>query len=241
MPSKPDLGMHTLTHFLDRFVYRNPKAAPIQNRGSSIMQPLGGSDTRGVILSTRGVSKAQIPVNSEAFWKRKIEDVDVDEVFFHKYFNQIAPKKPAAQKKKAKKAGRDEEDGDGEEASEAEGEIWKAMVDSRPDIEEGDVDFDDEDDIAELSDISDDSDEEMQDLAEDEDDVWESEDEDDEDDEREAPRNLQKAFEAELEAAMGKNEEEDAVAEGESKKKKRKLKHLPTFASAEDYAHMLED
>ncbi|PUU76119.1 CBF/Mak21 family-domain-containing protein [Tuber borchii] len=240
MPSKPDLGMHTLTHFLDRFVYRNPKATPIQNRGPSIMQPLGGSDTRGVILSTRGVSKAQIPVNSEAFWKRKIEDVDVDEVFFHKYFNQIAPKKPAVQKR-AKKAGRDEEDEDDEEASEAEGEIWKAMADSRPDIEEGDVDFDDEDDIAELSDISDDSDEEMQDLAEDEDDAWKSEDEDSKDDEKEAPRNLQKAFEAELEIATGENEEEDAAAEGESRKKKRKLKHLPTFASAEDYAHMLED
>jgi len=238
MPSKPDLGMHTLTHFLDRFIYRNAKAAPVQSRGSSIMQPLGGSDTRGVILSTRGVSKAQTPVNSEAFWKRKIEDVDVDEVFFHKYFNQIAPKKTAGEKKKAKKARKGEEDEDNEEASEAESEIWKAMVHSRPDIEEGDVSFDDEDDIAGLSDISDDSDEEMQDIAE-EDDVWESED--DEDDEREAPKNLQKAFEAELETAMGKDEGEDSAVEGESKKKKRKLKHLPTFASAEDYAHMLED
>jgi len=239
MPSKPDLGMHTLIHFLDRFVYRNAKSAPIQSRGSSIMQPLGGSDTRGVILSTR-VSKAQIPVNSEAFWKRKIEDVDVGEVFFHKYFNQIAPKKSASEKKKARKARKDEEDEDDEGDSEAESEIWKAMVGSRPDIEEGDVSFDDEDDIAGLSDISDDSDEEMQDIAE-EDDIWESEDEENEDNEMEASRNLQKAFEAELETATGKDEEEDVAVEGENRKKKRKLKHLPTFASAEDYAHMLED
>ncbi|PWW72335.1 CBF-domain-containing protein [Tuber magnatum] len=238
MPSKPDLGMHTLTHFLDRFVYRNAKATPIQSRGSSIMQPLGGSDTRGVILSTRGVSKAQIPVNSEAFWKRKVEEVDADEVFFHKYFNQIAPKKAAAEKKKAKKAGRDEEGEDNEEDSEAESEIWKAMVDSRPDIEEGDVDFDDEDNTAEFSDISDDSGEEILDLAEDEDDVWGSEDGGDG---KEAPRSFQKAFEIELETATRKDEGEGAVAEGEIKNKRRKLKHLPTFASAEDYAHMLED
>jgi len=54
----------------------------------------------------------------------------------------------------------------------------------------------------------------MQDIAE-EDDVWESEDEENEDNEMEAPRNLQKAFEAELEIAMGKGEEEDMAVEGE--------------------------
>ncbi|KAG0643651.1 CBF/Mak21 family-domain-containing protein [Tuber brumale] len=238
MPSKPDLGIHTLAHFLDRFVYRNAKATPTQSHGSSIMQPLGGGDTRGVILSTRGVSKSQIPVNSEAFWKRKVEDVDVDEVFFHKYFNQIAPKKSVAEKKKAKKAERGKEGEDDVEVSEDESEIWKAMVHSRPDIEEGDVDFDDEDNTAELSDISDDGDEGMPDLAEDEDDVWGSEDEGG-DHEKEPPRNLQKAFKAELETATGRYEEEDVAAERENKKR-RKLKHLPTFASAEDYAHMLD-
>ncbi|CUS13141.1 unnamed protein product [Tuber aestivum] len=236
MPSKPDLGMHTLTHFLDRFVYRNSKATPTLSRGSSIMQPLGGGDTRGVILSTRGISKAQIPVNSEAFWRRKVEEVDADEVFFHKYFNQIAPKKSAAEKKKAKKAGRDGGE-DKEEDSEAEGEIWKAMVDSRPDIEEGDVDNDGEDSIAGFSDISDDSGEGISNLAEDEDDVWGSE----EDDEKEAPRSFQKALETELETATGKDKGENAAVGGGSNKKRRKLKHLPTFASAEDYAHMLED
>jgi ribosome biogenesis protein MAK21 len=241
MPSKPDLGMHTLAHFLDRFVYRNAKATPTQNRGPSIMQPLGGGDTRGVILSTRGVSKSQIPVNSEAFWKRKVEDVDVNEVFFHKYFNQIAPKKPAAERKAKKARGSEEGEGD-VEVSEDESEIWKAMVHSRPDIEEGDADFDDEDSTAELSDISDDGDEGMPDLVEDEDDVWGGEDEDeDEDDEKQAPQNFQKALKAELKTATGRYEEEDAAVEGENKKKRRKLKHLPTFASAEDYAHMLDD
>jgi len=50
------------------------------------MQPLGGSDTRGVILSTH-VSKAQILVNTKDFYKRKMKEVAVYEVFFTKYFN----------------------------------------------------------------------------------------------------------------------------------------------------------
>jgi len=40
---------------------------------------------------------------------------------------------------------------------------------------------------------------------------------------------------------MGKDKEEDVAVEGENREKKRKLKHLLTFASAEDYAHRLED
>ncbi|KAI4086360.1 MAG: hypothetical protein L6R37_008421 [Teloschistes peruensis] len=49
MPPKTDLSSHTLIHFLDRFVYRNPKSTTAA-RGASIMQPIssftGRSDAR---------------------------------------------------------------------------------------------------------------------------------------------------------------------------------------------------
>ncbi|KAL7273675.1 RNA-binding ribosome biosynthesis protein mak21 [Rhizina undulata] len=247
MPSKPDLGMHTLTHFLDRFVYRNAKSASGTSRGQSIMQPLSGAHSHGLVLSTRGTTKTQAPVNSESFWKRKVEDVAADEVFFHKYFNQTAPKKTKAEKRDKKKdAGSDEEEEENEE------EIWKALVDSKPELEmdNGEVDFDDDEDL-DLEDDEDDdlSDEEAVDgkidedsdedggvnFDDDKDDVWNT----DED----MPEDLEKAFEKEFEKATKKKGQqlEAPEDEGESKKKKRKLKHLPTFASVEDYADMLSD
>ena len=54
------MTLHTLTHFLDRFVYRTPKAAA-STRGSSLMQPLAGSDataTGTMFDSTRPASTA---------------------------------------------------------------------------------------------------------------------------------------------------------------------------------------
>ena len=130
MPPKPDLASHTLTHFLDRFVYRNAKASAGGPRGSSIMQPLAGGDNKGILLSNRSTQGGQQPVNSEAFWRKKAEDVAVDEVFFHTYFNQIGKGKQAAGKKNAAKTA---EDSDNED--ENEDEIWQALVDSRPEVE----------------------------------------------------------------------------------------------------------
>lgn len=259
MPSKPDLGMHTLTHFLDRFVYRAAKssaatgAAPA--RGASIMQPLDGGDTRGMVLSTRAAGKAQVPVNSDAFWRRRVEDVPVDEVFFHKYFNQAAPKKTvAAEKKKTKDAAA----ADSEEEEEAnEEEIWKAMVGSRPELggaemDSGDegADFDDDEDM-DLDDIEDeDEDEEEGGVVVDEDDGSDVPDfgGDDEDDvwsdDDDVPDALDKAFEAELQSKTKAEVEAEGEKEqpgNDRRKKRRKLKNLPTFASAEDYAHMLSD
>lgn len=248
MPSKPDLGMHTLTHFLDRFVYRNAKAAPSQARGASIMQPLAGGDMRGMVLSTRGTGKSSVPVNSDLFWKRKVEDVAVDEVFFHKYFNNVAPKKGAAAAKPERT-----EDSDVEEERD-EQEIWKALVGSRPELEGDDaesegVDFDDDDDVMDVEEeedededgdsvAGDEDDEDGPDFGDDSNDVW--------DDEDDVPDELQKAFEAELEVASKKKAKELEVAPKEDeaddrKKKRRKLKNLPMFVSADDYAGMLSD
>lgn len=83
-----DMHNYTLIHFLDRFVYRNPKKTAT-TRGKSIMQPLPGRQDGGILM-TRGNAQEEhaIPVNSEAFWRKKIEDVPVDEVRFERIIQE---------------------------------------------------------------------------------------------------------------------------------------------------------
>jgi len=130
MPPKPDLTSHTLSHFLDRFVYRNAKASAGGPKGSSIMQPLSGGDSKSILLLPSHTHGGQQPLNSEAFWRKKAEDVAVDEVFFHKYFTQIGKGKQASDKNKEKAIKNTY--GSGDEEDENEDEIWQALVDSRP-------------------------------------------------------------------------------------------------------------
>lgn len=239
MPPKPDLSSHTLTHFLDRFVYRNVKMADSAPRGSSIMQPLSGGDSRGVLISGRASQNGQQPVNTEAFWRKKAEDVAVDEIFFHKYFSQIGKGKQAANKKKPAKApgGSDDED-------ENEDEIWQALVDSRPEVEGGSgdesdmemLDLDDSDVETDAEEVEDGEDEgvvfndsEGSVSAMDDDALIDSEDE--------APSEIDELFEKELE--KGQTSSDKPVET--SREKKKKMKNLPTFASVEDYAEMLNN
>ena len=64
-----------------------------------------------------------VTVNDEKWWKRRVEDVPIDQVFFHKYFNQKNElEKARATKAKRKKGKGDEEDSD-EDVDEKEGEI----------------------------------------------------------------------------------------------------------------------
>ena len=140
---KPDLDSHSLIRFLDKFVYRNPKASDT-SRGVSIMQPLkANKDSGDIWLGSRGASTAGTQVNTAAFWNKKAQDVAAEDVFFHEYFQNV-PREPKT-KKKAESA---EEPAEGEDG-EQEDEIWKALVDAQPDIdddgsEEG-FDLDDED------------------------------------------------------------------------------------------------
>ena len=253
MPAKPDLASHTLIHFLDRFVYRNAKAAAGGPRGTSIMQPLAGGDSRSVLVSSRMSGKSQEPVNSEAFWRKKAEDVAVDEVFFHKYFNQIGKGKQN-QKKASEKKPNDEED----DEDENEDEIWQALVDSRPEVEgnsddDSDLDMldlddsDDSDDNSENAESGDegvkvdlDDDDAASDVSgdsgaglfdDDEDDLVESGDE--------AGSDIDDLFNKELETAKPTEEEETKASS--SKKRRKMMKSLPTFASADDYAAMMVD
>jgi len=260
-------------HFLDRFIYRNAKTkAGSGMRGQSIMQPATASQNTGALFTSS--YETFMPVNSENFWSKDVGKVREDEVFFHQYFNSIGRKAKGGQDVKKRKGDEDDEDEDDED-DEGEEEIWKALVDSRPEVEgpggESDDDFSDleamDDDWSDMDDLDGDEkdgsindmdegveiadfpegdESELLDLGEDVDDLGSEGDEvdlDDEDallgsdDEIQSDLELAEAMDNEHVVATNKRSKND---EG-GKKKKRKLKHLPTFASAEDYAKLLED
>ncbi|KAF7589062.1 hypothetical protein BBP40_004809 [Aspergillus hancockii] len=265
MSGKPDMTIHTLMHFLDRFVYKTPKAAAA-TRGASIMQPLAGSDAKDRLVS--GTKQTQeLPLNSEAFWKKKSDDVAAEDVFFHEYFSRVGK----AQEKSRKKT----KDADEGEISDAESEIWKALVDSRPEVEGGDSDDDlDLDDLESAYDQDEDEGEEAEESGDegvifnDESDVDMDDFDEEEALETEKPAAKPKAKKSEEkdtfdsdddfdmdvsddEAFVDSDEElpSDVELEGgvelpkegdkPERKKRRKLKHLPTFASVDDYAALL--
>ena len=252
MGAKPDLASHSLISFLDRFVYRNAKASSTGLRGSSIMQPLAGGDSRGVLVANRAAAHAHEPVNSEAFWRKKAEDVNPDEVFFHQYFSQVGKSKQSTKKKAEQKKGKgDGESGD--EEDENEDEIWQALVDSRPEVEgpsddESDLEMLDLDDSGEDDEGGWSNDDEVD--VEGSDDEVDIEGSDEEGGEEPSPFSDEEMEEAESEI----DEDEDALFEKElqtnkdaeateketSRQKKKKMKGLPMFASMEDYASMLD-
>jgi ribosome biogenesis protein MAK21 len=247
---KPDPTIYTLMNFLDKFSFRNAKTKSQAVHGSSIMQPMSGtSKAADYLITARDGDRTHDPLNSELFWRKKIDDVRVDEVFFHTYFEKAGKAKQADKKaKKNKKV--DSEDESGED------EIWQALVKSRPDVEgdggddEGFSDIDMEDMMSddedggvglgegvELNLGSDDEDVGAAGQGDDDDeDDFENFDLDDEDgfmdDEDEVPVDID----------MNDDSDVDDDKKGDKKKsKKRKLKHLPTFASVEDYAKLIGD
>lgn len=254
-PQKPDPTHNTLMHFLDRFVYRSARSgASAGMHGNSIMQPMAGSHAVDLLFKPSR-DAARTDLNSESFWQKKVQDIAADEVFFHSYFNQAGSKKRRSGDKKAKQRTEDEDD---EEASGSggEAEIWKAITNSKPEVEGLDEDddismgdlessyFDSEDgseagidlggddgqDAADIEDFGPREGSEVDDME----DMLELESEDDAmfDDEDELPED----FEAEQ---NGAKEEELSISQTKRRERK-KLKSLPTFASAEYYAKMLE-
>ena len=212
------------------------------------MQPLSGGDNKSVLLSSKGGS-AGVNVNTEAFWRKKVEDVAADEIFFHRYFSQIGKGKQTSKKVAKPKTvvGSDDED-------ENEDEIWQALVDSRPEVEggsEGDSDMEmldledsEEESDAESGGVDVESDGEAGDegviFNDSEGSVSAMDDEEaligsDED----APSEIDELFEKELEKG-GQGEGEKPKKET-ARDRKKKMKNLPTFASAEDYAEMLDN
>jgi ribosome biogenesis protein MAK21 len=211
------------------------------------MQPLSGGDSHGVLLSNKPAQNAQGPLNTEAFWRKKAEDVAVDEVFFHRYFNQVGKAKHASAKKttRSRAAG----DSDSEE-DENEDEIWQALVDSRPEVE-GPSDDDSDMEMLDLDDSDAESFVDGSEIGDDEVDVEGDElgtaasDNFEEmysgsDDNDEGGVGLDELFTKELQRGqVGDSDEEKG--EETSRQKKRRMKSLPTFASAEDYAEMLDN
>ena len=237
MPGKPDLTLHTLVHFLDRFVYRNAKLSDTKMRGSSIMQPMASDNSRAVLISSSNMSK--LPVNSEEFKAKKGGDVAAEDLFFHRYFANTGKDTSKKGKRKGKTAsdiGDDEEDA-----------VWKAMLESAPDLEadEGDDDLEMSDLESEMGNVSSGDSAASEDLQDQdgsvdiEAGVFDDEDADlggSDDEETESDLDMLEESDDSVEA-----EQESPTATKNAAKSKRKMKSLPTFASADDYANMLED
>lgn len=296
-PPRPDPTTHTLVHFLDRFAYRKPKDINAQGndissnaRGTSIMQPALASSNATDTLFTRsrhgdlgvlpskstskstmksGKANTGLPVvNSEAFWSRKLDDVPANEVFFHRYFNDVGPRRKASMEKRTgvkdeKKSKSRTSDWD-EDVGAGEDEIWKALVGSRPGMEDGDGPTSDSDDGDD--DESDDNafEEEMDsasagsendggvelnlesDIESDEEVGSGAEDHtafsdagsfnlDDEGDD------LLGSDEEMADSGQDLEQDQDQDKGSKHKKERRKLADLPTFASAEDYARLIDE
>ncbi|CAK7901282.1 ribosome biogenesis protein Mak21p [[Candida] anglica] len=261
---KPDLGLFTLAHFLDRFVYKNAKQKAT-TKGSSIMQPLGGAHTGSLLVKATNVSNKELPANTEDWLNRKASEIKPDEKFFHQYFT--------SKKNKLISQKEEQEEMDEEEAEQMEDtEIWNALVKSRPEVEDGSdeegfSDFD-EDDFSEMSDdeeLEEDGEESAAKFIDDEAEVDEEDDEetgeqnDEEDDEEEIfGMNSDEYDSDEVPIKMlGEDDDEDSEDEDEeieeetvskkrsksdesSKSKKAKLKSLPVFADADEYSKYLD-
>lgn len=248
---KPDPTLYTLMNFLDKFSFKNAKTKATGVHGSSIMQPMAGtSKSASYLITTRDGDRGHDPLNSEQFWRRKVDDVRDDEVFFHTYFEKAGKAKQADKKTKKKDRKRD----DSEDSADDE-EIWKALVKSRPEVEGdggddddlSDFDMDDmmSDDEAggmdggvELNLGSDDEDVGGQHSGDDDEDDFENFDLDDEDAFMDSDADV--PVDIELDDAADEVDGEKKDKDGR-KSKKRKLKNLPTFASADDYAKLLAD
>ncbi|KAJ2977197.1 hypothetical protein NUW58_g7883 [Xylaria curta] len=226
---KPELANHTLIAFLDKFVYKNAKATD-QAKGASIMQPIAASGQSQILLSSKPSVKDADSVNSAVFWNKKSGDVAVEDAFFHEYFTQMG--KPGQAEREQKRKAKKEAAGEGEDEEEAnEDEIWDALVNSRPEIQEDSDDGAGFDDMMSL----DDSEKEFRKAMEedDDDDAFNLDDSDMEFSDEEIEE------EDDSEEPIAKDEKKDEKPESERKKKKKALKALPLFASAEDYAEML--
>lgn len=164
-----DLSLNTLSHFLDRFVYRNPKQKS-SLRGASAMQPMAQVGSGVTRSRTHALNEDEF-FNTESFWKKRADAIPADQLFFHKFFNLKARQPTAgrvqtgADDQDALVGSDDEVDARAAEGSKAgeesdssldsdddadEKEIWKVMKATMPGKEEleglDDSDADEDDD-----------------------------------------------------------------------------------------------
>jgi len=233
---KPDLANHTLMHFLDKFVYRNPKAEE-SKRGGSIMQPiLASGSSSHVLASSKAAARQQPVVNSSSFWNLNPEQVSAEDVFFHEYFARVGKH---GESSRAKEAADNDHPASDDEAD-GEGEIWDALVNSRPEIEGSDGEEGSDIDMEEY----DYSDNEME-LDEKEGGAAVSALESGSEDGFEgifddSEESDQAGSSAEEDGAEDEGRARDTSGQGGRRRLNRKeMRGLPTFASADDYAEML--
>ncbi|KAF5331903.1 hypothetical protein D9611_008891 [Ephemerocybe angulata] len=296
LTASPDLSQNTLSHFLDRFVYKNAKTKPktTEGKGASAMQP-AASALEGVKLR-KGEQLDVQRVNERGFVERREGDVAVEEVFFWRFFRERGEREERMRRKvggrkgeedneesgsekdedeqeddeESEKEDKEEEDSDVSEGELDEDEVWKAMQASMPKAN-GD------DDLLAGSEDSDDLDSDLDaEMAADSDSEgeWEDEDEDEgagkvSDDEDEDGLSLVEGSDNEdlisldgdmpegliaydEEAEEEEEEEEWGGVDGgagqkrkraereEKKESRKKLRALPTFASYEDYAKLID-
>jgi len=238
-------------------VYKNPKKAKAgesgaKTKGASAMQPAASAlDGQGVKIMR---DSASMRINEGAFLRKKESDVPVDQVFFHRFFKKKNEREQAKASKASKKTQGDEDEdtsseGENDEGSELDGEdegsvldeqeVWKAMKASIPKIPEDDA-------------LSEESDELPSDF-----DMSEEEEDDDEDDElaeasdnddllsldADGPESLIEYDGTDSEWGGIETEEvgEKRKRRDEWKERRKKLRSLPTFASYDEYAKMIED
>ncbi|KAK7006768.1 CCAAT-box-binding transcriptional factor [Favolaschia claudopus] len=275
LTASADLSLNTISHFLDRFVYKNPKKVkPNANnanvvvgkgKGASAMQPAASGLEGGGVKLMKGEmgafgrprERSRVPqkkrnptslsirksererAKSAKADRRKTGDEDSDS-------DEECGEEMDLTGDEAKGAEEEADEFDEDDSDLDEDDVWKAMQASMPRVD-GDEDLmedSDEDDIPsdleedEVSELGDDSDaEEGLSLAE------------DSDNEDLVP--LEEGFPGLIDYDGDDEEEWGGITEGgDSKKRKRpesstqkrkKIRSLPTFASYEDYAKMIED
>ncbi|RMZ90359.1 hypothetical protein DV736_g2402, partial [Chaetothyriales sp. CBS 134916] len=218
LPGKPDLSLHTLMHFLDRFAYKNAKLSDASKlHGSSIMQPLASDNTRAVLLNPTTARKQLVAVNTEEFKARNIDDVAAEDVFFHQYFHAVGKGKAFNKAKKQNKAAAEDLLSDDEDA------VWDAMMKSAPEL-----DMDDDDDDLSMSDLDSEMGSQRSQAS----------------DARDASEDVDVEsgiFDDGSEESAASKAEANASRRSKSRSERKKLKSLPVFASAEDYAAMIDN
>ncbi|KAJ8075768.1 RNA-binding ribosome biosynthesis protein mak21 [Marasmius tenuissimus] len=143
LTASADLSLNTLSHFLDRFVYKNPKkisadANGMKGKGASAMQP-AGSALEGVKLvkGETAAASGELLMNEEQFLKKREEDVPVDQLFFHKFFTRKREREQGGKGKASRQEDFDSDVDEGSDDDDDEGESGGEEIDLTGDEAEG--------------------------------------------------------------------------------------------------------
>ncbi|KAG5437810.1 hypothetical protein PCANB_000524 [Pneumocystis canis] len=86
MPSEPNLSLYTLSHFLNKFIYRDPKTKISSQH--SIMQSMFQKNNKNQFFLTKDKTFSNQSLSKGSFIGKKLDEIASDEVFYFKYFSQ---------------------------------------------------------------------------------------------------------------------------------------------------------